>query len=214
MLDHMCWACNGDAQKLSLWAHEVLWRYKRVEVSEKEGWFLPRALMTCALCSFLYPTMREWKEGLPSLLKSSKKVCEDHSREKQKSHVVWGQRDNHRFCAWEYWGQEGSWSHPPTGRAEGDRSSPGISYTFTYLTNKSVCFSSDSQEQNSLEPFLNSAQENSQKKTVSLVEELWLWMSRGRGRNQKSERDTACIKGTIWKASVGILWGSHTRALS
>lgn len=213
MLDHMCWACNGDARELNC---ELMRYFGDTEelkcLGGRDDFFQEQWHRVLYVLSF----SPQWGNGRKDFPLSSSQATRFVRiiQEKNKSHVVRGQRDNHGLCAWEYWGPERSWSHPPAGRAEGDRSSLGISHTFTHLTDKSVCFSSDSQEQNSLEPFLNSAQEKSQKKTVTLIEELWLWISRGRRRNQKSERDTACIKGVIKKASEGVpLRTSHKNAV-
>lgn len=61
MLDYRGQACKGDAVKLSVRAHDVLLGYKRVEGSE-EGEIM------CAVCCVPQTAMREWEEGLPSLL--------------------------------------------------------------------------------------------------------------------------------------------------
>lgn len=55
---------------------------------------------------------------------------------------------------------------------------------------------------NSLEPFLNLAQEDSWKRTVTLAEELCLWVAAGGDRNQTSDRETAYVMGAIQRASV------------
>ena len=98
------------------------------------GGVIPSKSIDNVCCMVFPPANSEgMEEDFPLCSSQTTGLQHDHSREKQKSCSIWGQRDSHCFCAEILRARDGGWSHLPTGTAEGDRSSRGISYNFIHV---------------------------------------------------------------------------------
>ena len=113
---------------LQNWFHELIIYFQDIkELQIRVGGKSPSKSIdnVCCMVSPL-ATREEMEEDLPPF------ANQGHSREKQKSYEVWGQRDSHWFCAENTEGKRSRLEPPAAGTAKRDKSSQGISYNFIH----------------------------------------------------------------------------------